>query len=129
MNYLSNSFLKHCLKLNFLDDLPNFDAMGKEENTLIVIDDYMNEASNLAQVQSLFTRGRHLGLSVIYLAKNLFHKGKYTRDFSLNMAYNRARFQSNWSPCQTHVSREIQNFQFGPSKMQRKNRMVTYFPT
>ena len=67
MDYLSNSFLKHCLKLIFFYDLPNFDAMGKQENTLVVIDDYMNEASNSAQVQSLFTRGRHLGLSIIYL--------------------------------------------------------------
>ena len=55
-------------EIDFLDDLPNFDAIGKQENTLIVIDDYMNKASNSAQVQSLFTRGRHLGLSVIYLA-------------------------------------------------------------
>ena len=47
----------------------------------------MNEASNSAQVQSLFTRGRHFGLSVIYLAQNLFHKGKYSRDLSLNMDY------------------------------------------
>ena len=74
-------------EINFLDDLPNFDAMGKQENALIVIDDYMNEASNSAQVQSLFTRWRHRGLSVIYLAQNLFHKGKYSRDLSLNMDY------------------------------------------
>ena len=44
-------------EIDFLDDLPNFDAMGKQENTLIVIDDYMNEASNSMQVKSLFTRG------------------------------------------------------------------------
>ena len=74
-------------EIDFLDDLPNFDAMGKQENTLIVIDDYMNEASNSSQVQTLFTTGRHLGLSVIYLAQNLFHKGKYSRDLSLNMDY------------------------------------------
>ena len=56
------------LEIYFLDDLPNFEAMGKQENTLIIIDDYMNKASNSIQIQSLFTRGRHLGLSVIYLA-------------------------------------------------------------
>ena len=74
-------------EIYFLDDLPNFEAMGKQENTLILIDDYMNEASNSAQAQSLFTRGRHLGISVIYIAQNLFHKGKYSRDLSLNMDY------------------------------------------
>ena len=61
--------------------------MGKQENTPVLLDDYMSEASNSVQVQSLFTRGRHLGLSVIYLAQNLFHRGKYSRDLSLNMDY------------------------------------------
>jgi hypothetical protein len=74
-------------EIEFLDDLPNFDSMGKQENTVIVIDDFMAEASNSTQVQSLFTRGRHLGLSVIYLSQNLFHKGKHSRDLSLNMDY------------------------------------------
>ena len=73
------------LNIEFLDDLPNFETMGKD--TLIVIDDFMSEASNSKQVQSLFTRGRHLGLSVIYLSQNLFHQGKYSRDMSLNMDY------------------------------------------
>jgi hypothetical protein len=73
--------------IDFTDDLPNFDEMGKQENLLIVIDDFMAEASNSSQVQSLFTRGRHLGLSVIYLSQNLFHRGKYARDLSLNMDY------------------------------------------
>jgi hypothetical protein len=74
-------------EIEFLDDLPNFDEMGRQENTLIIIDDFMSEASNSSQVQSLFTRGRHLGLSVIYLSQNLFHRGKYSRDLSLNMDY------------------------------------------
>ncbi|MEE8289665.1 MAG: ATPase/DNA packaging protein [Nitrosomonadaceae bacterium] len=62
-------------EIEFLDDLSNFEAMGKQENTVIIIDDFMSEASNSTQVQALFTRGRHLGLSVIYLSQNLFHKG------------------------------------------------------
>ena len=61
-------------EIDFLDDLPNFDAMGKQENTLIVIDDYMNEASNSAQVQSLFTRG----VISVYLSSTL-HKTCFTR--------------------------------------------------
>ena len=44
-------------EIDFLDDLPNFESMGKQENPLILFDDYMNEASNSTQVQSLFTRG------------------------------------------------------------------------
>ena len=74
-------------EIQFLDDLPNFDDMGKQENTVVVIDDLMVEATQNDQVQALFTRGRHLNLSVIYLAQNLFHKGKHSRDMSLNMDY------------------------------------------
>ena len=70
-----------------MDDLPNFDVMGKQENTVVVIDDLMVEAAQNDQVQALFTRGHHLNLSVIYLAQNLFHKGKHSRDMSLNMDY------------------------------------------
>ena len=85
---LFNELIKQTeFEMEFLDDLPNFDTMGKQENTAIVIDDFMSEASNSVQVQALFTRGRHLGLSIIYLSQNLFHNGKYSRDMSLNMDY------------------------------------------
>ena len=73
--------------IQFVDDLQNFDDMSKQENTVIVIDDLMTEAAQSDQVQALFTRGRHLNLSVIYLAQNLFHKGKHSRDMSLNTDY------------------------------------------
>jgi hypothetical protein len=84
---LFKELMEKSFSIKFLDDLPNFDKIGKQKNTLIIIDDFMSEASNSSQVQSLFTRGRHLGLSVIYLSQNLFHKGKYSRDLSLNMDY------------------------------------------
>ena len=74
-------------EVEFIDDIPNFDAMGKQENTLIVLDDLQTEASKNAQVCALFTRGRHLNFSVIYLSQNLFHQGKYSRDMTLNLDY------------------------------------------
>jgi len=56
------------LNIEFIQDLPNdFDSMT---NSLIVFDDMMQEASNSEQVQSLFTRGRHLNISVIFLTQN-----------------------------------------------------------
>ena len=79
---LSNQF-----EVEFLDDLPNFDAMGKQINTLVVLDDMLSEASRNDQVSALFTRGRHLNFSVIFLSQNLFHQGKYSRDISLNTDY------------------------------------------
>ena len=75
------------LDIEFLDDLPNFENMGKQENTMIIIDDFFAEVANNSQVLALFSRGRHLNLSIIVLSQNLFHKGKYSRDMSLNMDY------------------------------------------
>ena len=72
-------------EIEFATDLP--DVTTKQENTVIIIDDLMVEAAQNDQVQALFTRGRHLNLSVIYLAQNLFHKGKHSRDMSLNTDY------------------------------------------
>lgn len=72
-------------EIEFVEDLPN--VTDKQENTVIIIDDLMVEAAQNDLVQALFTRGRHLNLSVIYLAQNLFHKGKHSRDMSLNTDY------------------------------------------
>ena len=44
-------------EIEFVDDLPNFHDKSKQENTVIVIDDLMTEASQNDQVQALFTRG------------------------------------------------------------------------
>ena len=73
--------------IEFLDDLRNFEEMGRQENTAIVIDDYFVEAANNNQVLALFSRGRHLNITIILLSHNLFHRGKYARDMSLNMDY------------------------------------------
>ena len=75
------------LNIEFLDDLPSFEEMGRHENTAIVIDDYFVEAENNNQVLALFSRGRHLNITIILLSQNLFHRGKYARDIRLNMDY------------------------------------------
>lgn len=74
-------------EIEFMDDLPNFELIESKENICFVIDDMMQESSNSNQVSSLFTRGRHMNISVIYLAQNLFHRGKHSRDISLNLDY------------------------------------------
>ncbi len=75
------------LNMEFVDDLPNFELLPKQQNLCIVIDDYFLEVANNKQVLSLFSRGRHLNISIILLSQNLFHQGKYARDMSLNMDY------------------------------------------
>ena len=75
-------------EIEFIDDLPNLEKMGKQVvNTCIIIDDLMVEASESKQVQALFTRGRHLNMSVIFLTQNLFHQGTHSRSMSLNTDY------------------------------------------
>ena len=60
---------------------------GGYESTLIVIDDLMTEANTRPDVNNLFTRGRHLDTSVIFLVQNFHNKGKYMRENTLNADY------------------------------------------
>ena len=84
--YMKLSKIEH-LEVVFLDDIPNFDEMGMQINTVVVLDDLLQEGSDNSQVCSLFTRGRHLNFSVIFSSQNLYHQGKHSRDISLNTDY------------------------------------------
>lgn len=54
---------------------------------LYVFDDSMFESQN-RQVANLFTKGcHHQNISIIFISQNLFHKGPYARDMSLNCNY------------------------------------------
>ena len=58
------------------------------ENNLIVLDDLMQECINDPEILSLFTVGtHHTSTSVFFLSQNIFSKGKYSRDLSLNSNY------------------------------------------
>lgn len=57
------------------------------QNALIVIDDLAHEALSNQDIQSLFTTGRHVGLSVILLLQNFYNKEKFSRDVTLNSNY------------------------------------------
>ena len=58
------------------------------DNSLIVLDDLLSQCSNDQRVVDLFTRGsHHRGISVLYLAQNLFPPGKLSRTISLNSHY------------------------------------------
>ena len=73
--------------IDFVDEIPPLPTKRAEESTLIVIDDCMNEVGTSEVVEALFTRGRHLNVSVIVLAQNLFHQAKRMRNIALNMDY------------------------------------------
>ena len=89
--WLYNSYqpeLFNALKLNqfnieFRNDLDE----KYSENTLIVIDDFMETASNSKDILNLFVNGRHTKNSVVFLTQVLFFKSKYMRSFHLNTDY------------------------------------------
>ena len=47
----------------------------------------MQSASGNQLVENLFTNGRHLNLSVVFVSQNLFYMGKKCRTISLNSTY------------------------------------------
>lgn len=73
--------------IEFIEGLPDDFITNADENTLIILDDLMLESSN-KKVCELFTKGsHHRNLSVILVTQNIFHKGSYSRDISLNSKY------------------------------------------
>ena len=82
------------------------------DRKLIVLDDLMEKASNRSDVAALFTHGRHENVSVIFLSQNLFHKGKYARDMSLNIDYA-VLFKNTRNPSMvTHLGQQMGNAKF-----------------
>ena len=57
----------------------------ENQHVLLIIDDLYAEAGDNPLVRDLYTKGRHDKISVIMVCQNMFYKGKYTRDLSLNV--------------------------------------------
>lgn len=84
------SNLKWTNKIKFIEGIPDFDKLTSKNNkkhVLIILDDLMNESNN-EKVCEIFTRGSHHKLiSIILITQNIFYKGKFCRDISLNSNY------------------------------------------
>ena len=60
----------------------------KNSNTLVVVDDLMNDVSVEKELEAIFIRrAHHESISCIYLVQNLFHGTKTHRTISLNSNY------------------------------------------
>jgi len=63
-------------------------SITSKGNTLIVIDDQMNDVMKDKNIQDLFIKGvHHRSVSVILITQNLFPPGKYGRTIRLNATY------------------------------------------
>lgn len=87
--YKSEKLLKNGKTIEFREGLPKPEDYSNDPQLkkLLIIDDMMREASNHVIVD-LFTKGsHHKNISVFFITQNLFHKGTYARDISLNASY------------------------------------------
>lgn len=72
--------------IRFHFGIPDMNTFEIQENSLLILDDLMSETN--ADVSKIFTKfAHHKNLSVIFIVQNLFPKGKYARDVSLNTHY------------------------------------------
>ena len=60
---------------------------SNDDNILFMMDDLYTEALNSENVCHLFTKGRHKNFSTILVCQNVFGKGKWSRDVSLNASH------------------------------------------
>jgi hypothetical protein len=81
------------MKLNdnsilFNEGVYDFTRLKSKENNLVILDDLMTEVINDPEILNLFTVGtHHTNTSVFFLTQNIFSKGKFSRDLSLNTNY------------------------------------------
>ena len=75
--------------IEFYKGLPtNIEVMfDRSKCNICIIDDLMQSVSGNQLVKNLFTNGRHLNLSVVFVSQNLFYAGKKCRTISLNSTY------------------------------------------
>ena len=55
--------------------------------TLLVLDDVMNLIKDSAELETIFTRGRHEGFSIILLMQSLFYHGNVLKTIRNNTSY------------------------------------------
>jgi len=81
-NYLEDKLKEQGLKITEgLENLPDLDSMDKEQNTLIVLDDLVNEpAKQQRPIADYFIRARKKNCSLIYISQSFYQVPKLIRD-------------------------------------------------
>jgi hypothetical protein len=75
-------------EIEFHKGLYEIERMSSSQVNLLIIDDFMDEASNDKSISQLFTRAsHHKNISVFLLSQNMFLNGKFYRTMNLNTHY------------------------------------------
>ena len=76
-------------KLTLSEDIidPEEIKYHKTDSVLYILDDLYVQALQNEVVSNVFTKGRHKKISTIFITQNLFPKGKFARDVSLNATH------------------------------------------
>ena len=86
VDQFTSIYEKSKFPVEFRQGLPDLEEIPK--NTILVLDDLMEDAGKSKNVSSFFTKGmHHKEISVILLVQNVFHQGKEMRSISLNCKY------------------------------------------
>ena len=72
--------------IHFTDNLEYLNVRPNE-NTLLILDDLMDQIKDSPVVEKLFTRGRHDNISVILVLQSMFYKGKVLKTVRDNATY------------------------------------------
>ena len=76
------------LNIQFVEGLVDTEILTPSVVNLIIFDDLMNECINSNTIMNLCTVGSyHKNTSVFFLSQNIFSKGKFARDITLNSSY------------------------------------------
>ena len=86
--YISEKEIKE--KIEILDYIPNISEIKinyQGKSIILIFDDNYSSTFNSKNVLEFFTQGRHLKINIILLSQNLFSRGKYQRDITLNVSH------------------------------------------
>lgn len=75
-------------EVEYIDGLPDDQAIASDPPDLLIIDDLMTELGDNPRLANMFTKGsHHLKMSIIFIVQNIFHQAKQMRNISLNCHY------------------------------------------
>lgn len=84
----SYNSLSNLSNVEFLEGLPSQKMINDFSNSLLILDDLINETKDDDFLLNIFTKwSHHKNISVILVTQNIFNKGKILRSVHLNTHY------------------------------------------